>query len=128
MKTKLSGIDIQNGLAQFTGSECLYQTWMRLRYTEGVKWLVDSAEAYWLLDVIGSHLCTKKQIRGIPFLVARLEVKNNKAVFTMHEDWNNDKPKEFPAVCKQNIPYTDFPLDSMKLYCVSGTVMLPSEY
>jgi hypothetical protein len=28
----------------------------------------------------------------------------------------------------QGIPYTDFPLDTIKLYLVNGVLMLPGEY
>jgi len=27
----------------------------------------------------------------------------------------------------QDIPYTDFPLDEIKLYCINGVILLPSE-
>lgn len=128
MKTKVSAEEIRNDLRQFTGSEQLHKNWLGLKFTDGIKYLVDAAQAYWLLDVIGSHLCTKKNLRGVPFLVARLVVKDSKAVFTMHTDWSDENPEKFPAVCRQRIPYTDFPLDEIKLYCIRGTVMLPSEY
>jgi len=39
----------------FTGTEHYYQHSPKLVYTDGVKHLVQNADAYWLLDLIGSY-------------------------------------------------------------------------
>jgi hypothetical protein len=31
-------------------------------------------------------------------------------------------------VVKQKIPYTNFPLDEVKMYLIDGVILLPSEY
>lgn len=33
-----------------------------------------------------------------------------------------------PTLYSKPIDFTDFPLDSIKIYCVDGVIMLPSEY
>jgi len=33
-----------------------------------------------------------------------------------------------PILAKQEIEYTDFPLDEIKMYCENRVIFLPSEY
>ena len=114
-------------LAQFTGTEQVYRHMFGMKFTDGVKYMADVAKAYWLIDVIASH-AQKRVNRSRPFMVARLVVKDGSATFTLHEDWSDSEPKKFKAIARQRIPFTDFPLESIKFYVCSGLIMLPSEY
>ena len=108
-------------LAQFTGTENYYKHWLGgFRYTDGVKFLADEAEAYWLLDAIFSHQLRK--VRTMPFQLWTLTVTNSNAVLSMKEDTGSAE------VVHQDIPYTTFPLDEIKLYLIDGVLLLPSEY
>ena len=126
--TDVTTQDIAGNLAQFTGTENCYRHWMGYRYTDGVKYLAEACKAYWLLDVVFSHAHTNRKCRAERFLVVRLVVKDGKATFTMHSDWDQRNPKAYPALCRQRIQYTDFPLDGIKLYLIDRTLMLTSEY
>lgn len=109
-------------LANFTGTEGYhYLSFMkRLKSTDGVAYLAEKAQAYWLIDVIESHYPT---VKDKDFIVATLtRLGKSKAVFEMKED------TDAPVLVRQNIPYTDFPLSSIKFYIVNGVLMLPSEY
>ena len=114
-------------LAQFTGSENVYRHWTgRLVYTEGVQYLAEKGGAYWLIDVIASYQ-PDKQIASRPELVDfqlwELAVSKDKsAKLTVRAD--SDKP----AAITQEIPFTDFPLEHVKLYVCNGTLLLLSEY
>ncbi len=109
--------DILNGLAQQTGTE---QYWgnqlLSFRYTDGIKFLWESCDSYWLLVAISIYERTE------PFQVWELKVNSNSAVLTMIEDTGE------PELVRQDIPYTDFPLDEIKLYLIDGILLLPSEY
>lgn len=117
---ELSAAEIAAGLHGFTGSDTQYRHWTgKIHYTEGVKWLADHAEAYWLLDAIASHQLDPK-VKAEEFQVWTLQVADHKAMLTC-EDGNGRE------VTHQRIPYTDFPLREIKLWCEFGTLMLPSE-
>ena len=84
-----------------------------LVYTDHIQQIAEIAEAYWLIDAIGSYLHQFKQ----PFQLWELKVnEDNSAVLTMKEDTNK------PVLVKQEIRYTDFPLDEIKLYVELGCV------
>ncbi|CAA9302355.1 hypothetical protein AVDCRST_MAG94-444 [uncultured Leptolyngbya sp.] len=65
--------EIQAALSRFHGCETFYRYWTgRLIYTEGVKYLADTAHCYWLIDAIASHQpkCRKDMmLAGLPGLV-----------------------------------------------------------
>ncbi len=114
-------------LAQFTGSEIFYRHWKgRLVYTEGVDYLAEKGDAYWLIDAIMFYQ-PDKRIASRPelanFQLWELAVHEDKtATLTVRAD--SDKP----AAITQEIPFTDFPLERVKLYVCNGTLLLPSEY
>jgi len=116
MKTKS---EIEAGLVQYTGTEKYYKNFTGILYTDGIKYLCENAECYWLIDTVGSYL---PQTARVPFILWRLSVGDNKAILTAHED----KGKE--AIVSQEIEYTDFPLDSIEFYQIDGLLLLKTEY
>jgi hypothetical protein len=114
---------ISSELNQFTGSTILYKHWLGLKYTEGIKYLADSTNCYWLLDAITSHQ-TKNFLSNTKlreFQIWHLQVKENSGILICEWDTNQE-------VLRQDIPYTDFPLADVKIYLVEKVLMLPSEY
>ena len=114
----LTAQEIQNGLAQCYGTE---QYWknnvLNFQYTDGVKFLHENADCYWLLIAISSYKRTE------PFQVWELKKHtDNMAILTMKEDTHQ------PLLVEQKIPFTDFPLEEMKLYLIDGILILPTEY
>ena len=117
---------IENTLAHFDGGGCTYKINGVANMTEGVKFLCDSAKCYWLATLILSHRCNVK-VRREPFQVWTLRRnKTGSGAVAVCEDGNGNK------LTAQRIPYTDFPLESVKLYAVQHcgvtTIMLPQEY
>jgi len=112
---------LKEELNQFAGTEHYYKHWLgKIVFTDGVKYLADKADAYWLIDLIASYQPT---IKNVPFQVWVLKVNADKtAEATMHAD--ADKP----ALIKQVIKYTTFPLNEIKLWLIDGVLILPSEY
>lgn len=115
--------NLKNQLKQFTGSEQIFYNplFPKFRYTEGVKYLAQAANCYWLLDYIFSsqHLKTLQQC---PFQVWKLKVTENQAAKLFVEDGNSNLVKSF------NLKYTDFPLEQIDLWLVDNILLLPSEY
>ena len=109
-------------LAGFTGSEHFYRHWMNKGvFTDGIKFVAETAGAFWLIDVVFSHQCGKK-VRNEEFQIWELNVNDDHtAVVTMKGD-SNRKP-----VVTQEIPYTDFPMKYIKMYFENSCLCLPSE-
>jgi len=143
---------LERELAHFSGTEQWYRHrgfWRhQILLTDGVMYLAEnggrnSGTAFWLIDAIASYQGEKVLVRH-PFQVWNLIVTPEVEVNTHTEkarcarlvctNGNNDKP-----IIEQEIEYTDFLLDEVRLYAsvepVDETgkkkrviILLPSEY
>jgi hypothetical protein len=80
-------LNLEENLAQFIGTQNYYRhTIGNFMFTDGVKYLAETAQCYWLLDVIASYIL-KPKIKRIPFQLWELKVNKDKsATVTMRED------------------------------------------
>ena len=114
----------KSDLSHFTGTNQYYRHWTtRFFYTDGVQYVANEAGAYWLLDAIASY---QPKLLKDPMLEEfqcwKLTVNaDQKATLICERDTND-------VVVTQEIAYTDFPLDEIKFYLVTGVLILPSEY
>jgi hypothetical protein len=94
--------------------------------TAGVIQLAEAAGCYWLLDIIGSYQYSRKLDKA--FQIWTLEVYDEKTAkkekCAAVVKGFNDKE----LIIKQKIPFTDFPLEKLKLYLMDSVILLPSEY
>lgn len=119
---------IRAALEQHIGSDTRYRHIFGTVFTPGAKDLAERCGAYWLLDKIGACQGMPK-LRTQRFQVWRLDVRPpvpsaglaHWATLTV-EDGNDRK------LHSERIDYTDFPLPSIAVWVVDGTIMLPSEY
>lgn len=122
MKTK---DEIENDLQYFYGSETWYRHQADMLYTEGVKFLADKCQCYWLIDLVYSYQHREKfSIEPFQVWEVKVDLEAQTAVVTATD--GNDH-----LLAKQVIPYTDFPLEYIKLYYTESedwVLMLPSEY
>lgn len=122
---KPSKEEILQTLPNFYGTEN-YHRWSAMFpnfvLTDGAKYIADSCGAYWLMDAIASH---RASYRHEDLVVARL-IKFDHGWKLRLEDGNDN------IQVTQNIKFSDFPLDEIKLYLVKGVdlwvIGLPSEY
>ena len=126
---------IKQGLSNFYGTEMYHQVSIftkKVVATDGVIWLAENANAFWLMDIITSVLISKPTAAKFwqnGFSSWTLKVKDHKGVVTA--DDGNDHP-----LYSQAIPYTDFPLDEINLFVELGetvdgeamVILLPSEH
>jgi hypothetical protein len=97
-------------LNQFIGTEKYYRISRRHLLTDVTKYLAEAAECFWMMDAIASHLC---EIGTEDWFVSvRVEVTEGRAVM-IYEDGNDHEH------AGQEIPYTDFPLNSITI-CMLG--------
>jgi hypothetical protein len=126
METTENGIKDQ--LEKFHGSQQLhFLPICRTRYTEGVWYLAQAAQAYWLLSdasVMGKSLANKSYFITVDFKKLSLEEKEEVG-FDATISYGDGNGNIFEV---QKYHITDFPLDEIRLFFVDGTLMLPPEY
>ncbi len=113
--------EIQENLPSFTGTEQYYQHICNLLLTDGAKYLAESAEAWWLLDLVASYQGHPK-VKNEDFQVYQLKVNPDKSAIVKITDGNNH------ILAQQEIEYTDFPLDKITLWVEYGVCLMPSEH
>jgi hypothetical protein len=118
---------IVTGLREFHSTDGYTRYTFGILLTDGVKWLCNAAECYWLIDAIGSYQNTPavKNDRLLQeFQFWTLKVAADKSAVLILERDTDD------VALTQKIEYTDFPLSEIKLYYspVDKVLLLPSEY
>ena len=114
---------LQSALRDFTGTQHYHRVLPRLLITDGVHFLANTTNAYWLVSAIYSHLVTQPIQSAL--VVARLTVVGTMANLVL-DDGNGG------VICEQHIEYTEFPLDEVTFYCSYEcrywVLLLDSEY
>lgn len=132
---KINPQTLQLNLRQFMGGGDMFRHPLNktLIFSEGVKYLAENAGAYWLIDIVASVLNKGKE--GIlgkdSFMCCKLKkTQGNAFVFTIDNGNDPTSPEdgEYKLYYKQEIPFSDFPLDEFKLFLCNETLILPSEY
>jgi hypothetical protein len=83
--------------------------------------LAEQAGAYWLIDLIASWMLAPI-VQTEEFVVWKLSVKPDHTALAVAEDGNGNE------LARQEIEYSDFPLEEISLYLTDNTLLLPSEY
>lgn len=111
-------------LRQFTGSENRYRhgTNRSVLYTDGAQFLAEQGGAYWLLDIIAIAQQHEERVAQEKFQVWKLQVRPDRSASVLCDDGNGE------VVYTQEISFTDFPLNEVKLYFANNVIHLPSEY
>lgn len=119
----MSAHQLTEDLRNFYGTQNYYLFGAELVLTEGIKYLADTANAYWLLTAIKSHLADCFAISD--FCVAKLSVEKQTAHLVITD--GNDH-----ILAHQQFDYTDFPIKSITIYVLKShpysVILLPSEY
>lgn len=111
-------------LNQFTGGT---STWWRnplyrnYTYTDGVKYIAEQTQSYWLIDYIFSSQHSK-ELKGQPFQVWKWTATDDNTGFFIVEDGNKN------LVAKYDLHFTDFPEGSVTLWFTDNVLQLPNEY
>lgn len=109
-------------LSRFTGTDNYYRHTLcrSVTYTDGVKYLAEKAGAYWLIEKVATNQLEAK-IRREEFQSWKLKVTDGAAVLTCDDGDGN-------IVHREEITFTDFPLDEIDLWVENGVILLPSEH
>ena len=124
----LTSIDLR----QFTGSESYTRHGLnrKLIYTDGISYVAQEGNAYWLIDAIAIANLFEENVKDEEFQTWTMAKTTGNSA-TLKADNGNGK-----TLYTQEIEFTDFPLDEIKMYVVSAEdfgagakmLMLPSEY
>jgi hypothetical protein len=111
-------------LEQFTGS----QHWHRhalvsaITFTDGAKYVADTAGAYWLLDEIALAQRFEGKVAAEEFQVWELAVNADHSAVLACEDGNDN------TVFSKVLEFTDFPKGGVTLWFANNVIYLPSEH
>jgi len=120
--TNLTAEQIELSLSGFIGTEAYHRfnaLCPKVVLTDGAKYLADQAEAYWLMDIIGSVYTAhqnRKQFWEDGFSIWTLSVDGSHAVVKATDGNDN-------LIYSQDIPFTNFPLPEFTLYVELGETM-----
>ena len=123
----MNAIEIRHELDSFTGTTTyhkhLFPGLSPLLITDGCNYIREVCNAYWLFDAILSYQVQLKK-KGVNFQVWQLVQlqKNLNWQLTCRADSN------LPPIITQDIEYSDFPLDEIKIWVIDGVALLPKEY
>ncbi|GAB4072292.1 hypothetical protein KHC28_01390 [Ancylobacter sonchi] len=111
-------------LRQFTGTEQWYRHPLvrRVLFTDGAKFVADSAGAYWLLDEIAFAQHSEPAVARTGFQLWKLIVAADASADLRCEDGNGE------AVYTKHLDWTDFTAEGVQLYFADNVILLPSEY
>ncbi|MCL2659961.1 MAG: hypothetical protein FWD64_05525 [Acidobacteriaceae bacterium] len=116
----------ETDLRQFHGTETWFRHWgnRSMTYTEGVQYMAERGGAYWLIDEIAISQ-SLPAVKREEFQVWTLTLSDADTKFgaVLTCDDGNDN-----IVYTKKIPFTDFPLSTIKFYCTDNVIMLPGEY
>lgn len=121
VKKMLSKVEILETLSNFTGSEHYYRHPLNVIYTDGIKYLADTCECYWLIDAVASWQFEDK-VKQEEFQVIKLKVNEDNSALLTIDDGNDN------VIATQIIEYTDFPLPEIVVWFENGVLYLPTEH
>ena len=114
---------IKENMSNFIGTESYHNIGYKdLVLSDGAKYISDSCECYWLLDIINSYQFKifmgqyGDDVRYMQFWKLK-KIKNNKWIVTCDDGNGNIK-------ITQKIDFSDFPLDEINLWVSMGNVKI----
>ncbi|OIN95657.1 hypothetical protein AUJ66_08765 [Candidatus Desantisbacteria bacterium CG1_02_38_46] len=131
--TSQEELNLVNVLSGFTGTEKYHKsTFGRLLLTDGMHYLRETANCYWLIDIVESVQEEKAVKEHKDFIIWKIEVgkgdhdKDNKNKWQVTA-WSDIPYKSEMLYC-QNGDFTDFPLEEFEFYQTGEVLLLKSEY
>lgn len=115
-------VKFEEELAQFSGTYQYYKHYVpNVKYTDAVQYVAEECGAYWLIDVVASYQTTKFR-NTHEFQVWKLQTFPSGKGVVICEDGNENE------ILRQEIRFTDFPLQEMTFFCANGVIYHPNEH
>jgi len=118
--------DLLKELENFSGTYDYYlSTFKKLKLTDGVNYLRNKVNCYWLIDIVESVQHLKKIKENNEFILWKIEVdKDKKAIVKALTDSGGVGK----LLYEQKLEYTDFPLDEFEFYQEGDVLLLKGEH
>ena len=113
--------EILENLNNFYGTENYYRHLFGIVYTDGIRFLAEECQCYWLIDLVASYQSHDK-VKLEEFQVYQLTVNADHSAVVEITDGN------YNIITTQDIEFTDFPLDEITLWFTNNVLYLPSEH
>ncbi len=121
--------NLLNELRQFTGSETFTRNNINanLIYTEGIKFLAEEAQAYWMIDLVAAELKFHGTLKNEDFLTVSFKRDKEGTCKLVYDDGN------YNVLFESGFEFSTFPLDEFSFYVCRNhlgghTMLLKSEY
>jgi len=122
---KLTKQEVEEHLPYFTGTSQWYRVSKEpeILLTDGTKFLVESCGLFWFITDFVLMKLVDPKISKQGFLLFTLDVnlETKEAKITI-DDGNGN------ILFESEIPFTDCPIEKVRMYYSSGVLLLPSEY
>lgn len=120
----MEAVELSAALRSFTGTTEYHAHWSRmLVFTDGVKFLAETGKAFWLVDAIASWQSRAQKDAWLrEFQLWELFVREDRRATLVCSRDSDDES------FRQEIEFTDFLMDYVKLYVENHTLLLPSEH
>jgi hypothetical protein len=121
----MQATNLHSELEQFTGTEQYYRPslFSSMRVTDGVKYFIDQAGAYWFTDIVATEIMPK--FKKYDFVTVQLVALDSEAKIVAYDGDNK-------RIFLKKIGYTDCPDGEYNFFMQDGgnfvVMMLPSEY
>lgn len=121
--------EILNALGHFTGTEGYHRFSIlsKMVLTDGMKYICDSCQSYWLMDIVASVQQEDKIIENQNFIVWRIKLNETGKGFNVSAYRDSPFNKE-NLLYEQVGGYTDFPLKEFVFYQCDNVILLTQEY
>ena len=112
-------------LKRFSGTENYYKSsFGRLLLTDGIQFLRESANCFWLIDIVESVQHLEKIKQNNSFIVWKIEVNDDRRFKV--SAWI-DTPYKSEMLYEQKGDLTDFPLSDFEFYQQGNVLLLKNE-
>jgi hypothetical protein len=110
-------------LSYFYGTEHWYRhpIYQSVTYTDGVKYVAEKCDAYWLVDLFCSTYVTYAKQHYFQTYDLVVDLAQKSAVINVG-DGNGE------MITTIGVEYTDFPVENITIWGVDNVLLLPSEY
>lgn len=121
-KTDKTYDDVMNNLSQFIGTEQYHKTTFNpyLLFTDGMKFLFDEYQAYWLGDLINSYfpnILRDFNENGDTFYI--IDVKVTDGLLNGRFTISREVDEERKIIVEQNVGYIDLPAGDYQFFMIA---------
>jgi len=119
--TKEAIKEIKENLTKFTGTKNYHQYYGDVHFSDGIKYLTEVFKFNWFLSLIEANTTNNDKVKDENFKVYKFTKFEDSSAIVEITNYSGELLDE------QKIGITDFPLDSLTIYCIDRLMLLPTE-